>query len=379
MRIAIFLVAILLTASLIEELSAQCGQPDEALSSTFKQAEAKGLSQLKSDEEAKLFFQDRLRQTLGFTDGMAARSAKGKSAQPPVFPPEWVEIGIKLTSELATRQFADRLKKAVDSGEPAVVRTFLDQTRPQEQWLSTDSSRSELNRAISLATVVSDFLPPAPEIITSGEIVDRYTQHLDRTFPHLIESSESWVHLAEHDGAAGIRRRLMAFWENASTAHVNLSDSEKQALASQYFFTRLKPVLTAQAVASATRADTAAEQRIQSHWKVLRTASDTSREVNGQARLCGTWQWTIHNHQRHLDQKVAMVFAHPDNKSFAGPRPAKAVVLGDVVYLRWEFPGVVQEDSLLFTGEGQRLEGSFVNSSGAWGSITGKRTAPCTP
>jgi hypothetical protein len=54
-------------------------------------------------------------------------------------------------------------------------------------------------------------------------------------------------------------------------------------------------------------------------------------------------------------------------------------VLGDVVYLRWEFPGVVQEDSLLFTGEGQRLEGSFVNSSGAWGSITGKRTAPCTP
>jgi hypothetical protein len=38
---------------------------------------------------------------------------------------------------------------------------------------------------------------------------------------------------------------------------------------------------------------------------------------------------------------------------------------------------VIQEDSLLFTGEGQRVEGSFVNSSGAWGSIMGKRTAAC--
>ena len=383
MRIVLLLTAILLTASLTDELSAQSAQPDEPFSSVVKQAEANELSQLKSDEEAKLFFLGRLRETLGLTgavpESAAARSGKGKSIQPPVFPPEWVEAGIKLTSELATRQFADRLKQEADTGELAAIRTFLDQTRPQQHWLSTDTSRSALNRAISLATVLSDFPPVAPETITSGEIADRYFQHLDRTFPHLTESSESWMHVAENEGAAGIRRRLMSFWDDTSIAHANLSDSERQAWASQYFFTRLKPVLTAQVIASATRADSAAEQGIQSHWKVLRTASETTREINGQARLCGTWQWTIHNHQRHLDQKVAMVFAHPENKSFAGPRPAKAVVLGDVVYLRWEFPGVVQEDSLLFTGEGQRLEGSFVNSSGAWGSITGKRTAPCTP
>jgi hypothetical protein len=55
------------------------------------------------------------------------------------------------------------------------------------------------------------------------------------------------------------------------------------------------------------------------------------------------------------------------------------VVLGDVVYLRWEGDGKVQEDSLLFSKEGQRLEGTFVNSQGGWGSISGKRTAACTP
>lgn len=58
-------------------------------------------------------------------------------------------------------------------------------------------------------------------------------------------------------------------------------------------------------------------------------------------------------------------------------KPAKIVVLGEGVYLRWESAGGYQEDSLLFTGEGQRLEGSFMNSAGAWGSITGKRVAAC--
>ena len=57
--------------------------------------------------------------------------------------------------------------------------------------------------------------------------------------------------------------------------------------------------------------------------------------------------------------------------------PAEIVVLGDVVYLRWEAEGRVQEDSLLLSKEGQRLEGTFVNNAGGWGAITGKRTAAC--
>jgi hypothetical protein len=133
----------------------------------------------------------------------------------------------------------------------------------------------------------------------------------------------------------------------------------------------------AQVTASAIRAEVTAEQHARTHWISLKAWPDKVRETKGLARLCGTWQWTIHNHQHHQDQKVAMVFPPPDAGSFTGARPAKTVVLGDTIYLRWEFPGVVQEDSLLFTGEGQRLEGSFVNSSGAWGSITGKRTAAC--
>jgi hypothetical protein len=72
-----------------------------------------------------------------------------------------------------------------------------------------------------------------------------------------------------------------------------------------------------------------------------------------------------------------MVFPPPGNTTSSKANPAKVMVLGDSVYLLWEFRSGYQEDSLLFTGEGQRLEGTFTNSAGAWGSITGKRVAAC--
>jgi hypothetical protein len=115
-------------------------------------------------------------------------------------------------------------------------------------------------------------------------------------------------------------------------------------------------------------------------WWRLKTWKDRVRGVRGQSRLCGTWHWVIHNHQRHHEeQKLSLLFPPPGKDGAQLPGLTETVVLGDVVYLRWERDGKVQEDSLLFSKEGQRLEGTFVNSQGGWGSITGKRTAACTP
>jgi len=112
-------------------------------------------------------------------------------------------------------------------------------------------------------------------------------------------------------------------------------------------------------------------------WFRLFNWKDTVRQRRGLVRLCGTWQWSIHNHQNHREEKTAVIFAPPGEVSSTSP--AEIVVLGDSVYLRWETRAGVQEDSLLFSAEGQRLEGTFVNTAGGWGSITGKRTASCFP
>ena len=110
-------------------------------------------------------------------------------------------------------------------------------------------------------------------------------------------------------------------------------------------------------------------------WFRIYNWKDQVRQQRGLVRLCGTWQWSIHNHQNHREEKTAVIFAPPG--SVSATSPAEIIVLGDSVYLRWETRGGVQEDSLLFSGEGQRLEGTFVNTAGGWGSITGKRTATC--
>lgn len=121
--------------------------------------------------------------------------------------------------------------------------------------------------------------------------------------------------------------------------------------------------------------ETWAIDTVHREWFRLYNWKDQVRQQRGLTRLCGTWQWSIHNHQNHREEKTAVIFAPPGIASSTSP--AEIIVLGDSVYLRWETRAGVQEDSLLFSGEGQRLEGTFVNTAGGWGAITGKRTATC--
>lgn len=131
---------------------------------------------------------------------------------------------------------------------------------------------------------------------------------------------------------------------------------------------------------SAGRLALDAQQRAIAEWWQLKSWKDRVRTVRGRNKLCGTWQWIIHNHQQHhQEQKLALLFPPPGADYPLAPGLVETVVLGENVYLRWESNGQVQEDSLQFVKEGKGLEGTFVNSQGGWGSISGKRTSDCKP
>ena len=380
MRSWIFVLAVLAVPLFFQSAFPQPGPPAELLVPSLKQPDAEGLATVHSDQEAKNFFSTRLRGAFGLNafipDIKPGPPGKSNASQTPLPSSEWMEIGGRLTAELAARQLAMSLKEAASGNDTSRLPTVLERTRGQHPWLLEGNARPELSRAVKLAAVLSDLTHSALSTSTPV-LIQQYDHYLDRTYPDFIDTESSWVSVAERAGATGVRKRLMEFWNENSDTRPVVSEPERQALASHYFHSRVRPVLLAQVTASAMRAEITAEQHARTYWISLKAWPDKIRETKGLARLCGTWQWTIHNHLHHQDQKVAMVFPPPDADSFTGARPAKIVVLGDAIYLRWEFPGVVQEDSLLFTGEGQRLEGSFVNSSGAWGSITGKRTAAC--
>lgn len=140
------------------------------------------------------------------------------------------------------------------------------------------------------------------------------------------------------------------------------------------------PTLLVSVLEQATHMEVAAMQATYQEWDRIRNWRDRVRGLRGQARLCGTWQWIIHNHQRnHQEQKVSLVFPPAGHSESLPSGLVESVILGENVYLRWETDRLVQEDSLQFSKEGHRLEGTFVNSQGGWGSISGKRTTSCTP
>ncbi|MGH7216369.1 MAG: hypothetical protein ACREIG_03935 [Nitrospiraceae bacterium] len=134
------------------------------------------------------------------------------------------------------------------------------------------------------------------------------------------------------------------------------------------------------ALERAVRLEVDAVQASYQEWDRIRNWKDRVRGLRGQSRLCGTWQWIIHNHQQHhQEQKLSLLFPPAGHSQPTLLGLTETIVLGDNVYLRWEIDGRVQEDSLQFSKEDQRLEGTFVNSEGGWGSISGKRTAGCSP
>ncbi len=204
---------------------------------------------------------------------------------------------------------------------------------------------------------------------------DGYRAALDRAYPDVAGTDASWLAAIEQDGVLTMKQRLIS-----DVVDVPMPENARGQMAARYAGQRIRPVVNARIQALLAEWEREAVVRTYAEWTALRAGRDQLREAAGLKRLCGSWQWIIHNHRNHGDHKTVMVFAPAGTEGASQNRPKETVVLGDAVYLRWELPGgVVQEDSLLFVGEGKRLEGSFVSSGGSWGSITGKRVQACKP
>lgn len=179
-------------------------------------------------------------------------------------------------------------------------------------------------------------------------------------------------------------------WLNATTRLTTLADFFRLADAAPPTETSSASSQTQrpELLVAAHKLASEAQQRALAAWSSLHEWKERVRQARGLARLCGTWQWIIHNHHNHQEQKMTIAFPPAGQTSANVSVPAEAVVLGDSIYLRWEERGYVQEDSLLFVTEGHKkdaldepmkLEGSFANNTGGWGPISAKRLAKCQP
>jgi hypothetical protein len=333
------------------------------------------LSSIRSDDAALEAFAKVVGPHLGLADLSAMLRAKALPLKltKELLLEETTEVTRQFMRGLAVWQLAQQVQAAVTSPDKAKLSQLQEKLATEPAWLEAEQNYAQGVQSVKkLSETLASMRAPEAALAKVPPWYADYVGKLDAQSLGDVGLADSWGTLIEEKGPKGL-------WEHlATSAPQEAVEQERLSGAQQYFNSRIRPLILREAVATAVRLERDAALTVHMNWLRLRSWKDRVRTARGYPRLCGTWHWTVHNHQNHNEQKTLVTFG-ANGPGPATPNLAEAVILGDAVYLRWEVDGRVQEDSLLFAKEGQRLEGTFVNSLGGWGAVSGKRTGVCRP
>ncbi len=192
-------------------------------------------------------------------------------------------------------------------------------------------------------------------------------------------NQQTWIDLFNNLAFKGILNRLEEYWraQDQQDPLFDSSESLRQTAMRHYIESRLIPMFHAHLLTQVIQVETQAYHTAWKSWSLIQEWQQQKRTNLAKRRLCGTWKWIIHNHQNHGDHKSTMTFSPPTQSTPSQVQPTTILIHGDTVFLKWTFPQGFQEDSLLMSNHDTRLEGTFTNSLGPHGSISGKRLSPC--
>ncbi len=288
---------------------------------------------------------------------------------------------LRLVSNMLASRLAVTIQATVQQAD---VHHFIDKAPAGYTWVQTHALSASIKRAFSFSTTLSYLIKTVPSLSTRPPQFDQFSRYVDQHYPELTESDESWVTLLAQGNFSLIADRLTEYWEqnpplenSASTMAQPLSQSDKDSHAHYYIWTRLWPIFKTHLIVLTIQAEAESTYLAQEALRKLQKGQNTQFTKGDNSRICGTWHWTVHNHQNHGDHKMTIAIGTSSQQSTSQPQPTTIAVNGDTVYLFWKFPNGYQEDSLLLSNNDKRLEGTFTNNTGPYGSIMGKRISSC--
>jgi hypothetical protein len=338
------------------------------------------LLQIPSKDEAVQFF---LTSEIPQTSPSKGRYSSDKSSPQIHVSPEIQESIARIMAGLSAMAFLNaRTDQSADTSpirEPAVENL----PGPPPEWLADFMPREKLKVARILQDMANQFSLSSdwiPE--TDEQAYFQFAHYYDQTYSGAPEGLNTWIQVFQDNGMAGINSKLQEFWQTqAGQVHqTTLSESQKRRYATHYQSTRLQPTIQAYMTNQMLRLQTEAFELLLTQIPIITQWRHDMRQNSGLARICGTWHWTVHNHMNHQDHKMTVNFLPPDQTApSTQPMPTTIAVRGDTVYLEWTFPQGRQEDSLLLSNRDTIMEGTFKNTLGPYGSISGKRLSTCKP
>ncbi len=278
---------------------------------------------------------------------------------------------------LTTIGYLQELRATPESSLPHHVLNEIIPSETQRRWLLSKPSLEGLTYLLEFHDKLSTWAEQQPSTPSSQD----HALNFDNLASKIAETSnqQTWIDLFNKLGFNGIRAKLEHYWQskNQQALPETTSDSLRQSAIQHYIEFRLFPIFHTHLLAQAIQVEAQAYQLAWESWSQIQEWQQEERAHLAKNRLCGTWKWIVHNHQNHGDHKTTMTFSSPEESAPSQMQPSTILVHGDTVYLKWTFPQGIQEDSLLMSNRDTRLEGTFTNSLGPHGSISGKRLSPC--
>ena len=278
---------------------------------------------------------------------------------------------------LTTIRYAQEYREKLRSSLPQQSLRKIVSLNTQRQWLLSKPSLGKLKYLLEfhdkLLTRAQQESHEASTQVDVSQFEKLYRQ-IDVT-----ANQQTWIDLFNTLGFKGILTRLEEYWQAQDQQDPLLASSEslRQTAIRHYIDSRLIPMFHAHLLTQVIQVETQAYHTAWGSWGLIQEWQEQKITYLAKRRLCGRWKWMVHNHQNHGDHKTTMTFSPPEQSTPPQMQPTTILIHGDTVFLKWTFPQGFQEDSLLMSNHDTRLEGTFTNSLGPHGSISGQRLSPC--
>ena len=343
----------------------------------FLKEHQQNILRLSSDKEALTFHQQFMSQQY---PSRHSRTRQKRSHDSQTLNPLSQEKQTTITTFWAALTSIVWIQKFRGGSEDSLPAHLMSQFLPsdsQRHWLLSKPSLIEIKDLVELHNKLSAW----PQRVVTDLSSNSQSTKIDQVYQSidLLSNRQTWIGLFDDHGINGIQARLEKYWQaqNQKDLQVSVTDSQKQASIQHYIESKLLPILHAHLLTQANRVEAQAYNIAWKLWNRIQQWQQEERIIQAKMRLCGTWKWIIHNHQNHGDHKTTMTFSPPGQSTPPQVQPSTILIHGDTVFLKWTFPQGIQEDSLLFSNRDARLEGTFKNSLGPHGNISGQRLSPC--
>ncbi len=215
-----------------------------------------------SDKDATTFFLKTFDASLELPKGLLPHRRT-----PPPLPKELTQHLSPFVANLATWHLTHDLLTALAQGKTSLIQSILEQRQRQIEWLK--QTQSNLPGLLTLLTTIAQLHPPEPSTPPLAPRDAAFTQFLHTQYPDWTGTPDSWLTLAQTEGAEGVQKRLRNSWERRPIQDSRHEAPDPAPSIKQFLRQSFLPIATAHVKADLLQLQVRNERQAWTAWQAI--------------------------------------------------------------------------------------------------------------